>query len=166
MREIHFSGQLNETDYRSINALASRKLWAIYGFAILIFVLVDLWNGNLQESLLNPMATIVAWLPLVVGVPLFFFVQRYYVRRHWQSNKVMQRPIKGTISDEGINWEIEGILSSHIPWDLFLRYRESSNMLLVYQGVKQVFYFFPRYFANDTEWQEFRELVAKKLPRK
>jgi hypothetical protein len=99
-------------------------------------------------------------------IPVLFIVQRYYVRRHWKSNKLMQQPIKGTVSDEGLNWEVEGLLSSHVPWDLFLRYRESPDMLLIYQGINQVFYFFPRFFENESQWQEFRELVAKKLPRK
>jgi hypothetical protein len=166
MRELHFTGQLTESDYRSINALASRKMWIICGVFLLFLLILNIWNGDLQQSLLNPWVTILAWLPLVLMIPVLFIGQRYFVRRHWKSNKVMQRPIKGTASDEGINWEVEGLSSSHVPWDLFLRYRESSNMLLVYQGINQVFYFFPRYFEDDTQWQEFRELVAQKLPRK
>jgi hypothetical protein len=78
----------------------------------------------------------------------------------------MQRPCKGAISEEGINWEIEGVLSSRVPWDLCLKYRESSDMLFVYQGINQVFYFFPRYFENESKWKEFRDLVSRKLPRK
>ncbi len=75
----------------------------------------------------------------------------------------MRLPFKGKASERGIDWEIEEILSTHIPWDLFLKYRESSDFILVYQGLNQVYYFFPEYFDNETLWQEFRELVARKL---
>ena len=166
MQEIQFSGQLTETDYRSISALSARKLWIVAGGVLLVLVLFDLWNGGLRESLSDLKVAILTLLPVAVIIPVVFLSIRYSVRRHWRSNKVMQQPFKGTISEEGINWEVEGLLSSHVPWDLCLKYRESSNMILVYQGINQVFYFFPRYFANEAQWKEFRGLVARKLTRK
>ncbi len=55
---------------------------------------------------------------------------------------------------------------TRFTWDLLLKYREAPSILLIYQGLNQVFYFFPHYFADEAQWQAFRAIVATKLPRK
>ncbi len=167
MRELEFSGQLTEDDYGVISGFASRKWWTVSAVCITILIINNIWQGGgLRDTLSSPSVAILTWLPIVVFIPVVFVAQRFFVRRHWRSNKIMQRPIRGTVSEEGITWEIQGLSSAHVPWDLLLRYRQSSDILLVYQGISQVFYFFPRYFVNESQWQEFRELVARKQPSK
>jgi hypothetical protein len=70
------------------------------------------------------------------------------------------------VTDEALTWEIDGLSSNRFPWPLFLRYRASDSLVLVYQGLNQVFYFFPHFFADREQWDDFRRLVASKLPRK
>jgi hypothetical protein len=166
MQEFPFSGQLTEADYRSINRFATRRVWTVAIVLVIAIVAFNAWNGSLEESLSGLIPAILTWLPVAIIIPAFFIALKYSVRRHWRSNKIMQRPVSGTVSDEGIKWEVGGVSSSLVPWELCLKYRDSSDVLLIYQGVNQVFYFFPRYFANEAQWQEFRELVSRKLPRK
>lgn len=166
MDEIHFEGQLNEDDYRAISALASRKLWIFSGLCFIILVVYNLWSGGIQQFHSDIKVIFFTWLPIVIIIPVLFGLQRFFIRRQWRNNKILQQPVKGTISDEGIKWEIDGLSSSQMPWDLLLGYRATSSFLLVYQGLNQVFYFFPRYFSDTNKWEEFRQLVAKKLPTK
>ena len=65
-----------------------------------------------------------------------------------------------------ITWNVEGVGSGRYAWDLLLRYRESPTLLVIHQGLNQVFYFFPNYFADPSHWNDFRRIVASKLPRK
>ena len=85
---------------------------------------------------------------------------------HWRSNRILQLPVSGVVSEDEITWNIEGHSSGRFPWTLLLSYRSSESMILIYQGINQAFYFPRRYFQSEEEWASFRRIVASKLPRK
>ena len=161
MSEINFGGQLTEAEYRQIQALALRKFW---GFAAVMLAVVVAWNildfGGISNSGF--------WISIV---PPFLFVAgfwmlapRIFARRQFRSNKMIQQPMSGTISEEAFTWNISNLSSSRIPWDLLLRYRKSESLILVYQSTSQVYYFPRRYFSSDQDWIDFQGILAKKLP--
>jgi hypothetical protein len=166
MTDVAFAGQLTEADYRRLNALVARKVILAWSAALAILVAVQLWQWGWRGLVANPSWAAIVFVPLVLVMPLSLFLRRFTWRRHWRANKTLQKPVRGVVSDEGITWDVDGVASTRFTWDLLLKYREGPSILLVYQGLNQVFYFFPHYFADETQWQAFRAIVARKLPRR
>lgn len=166
MDVIRFAGQLTERDFRRISALAARRVvlaWTAF-IAVLIAVLLARWSWD--AFLDQPVYTASVFGLLMLTMPLSLALRPLLLRRHWRSNAILRRPVKGEVSDQGITWDVEGVSSNQVPWDLLLRYRESDTAVLVYVGISQFLYFLPHYFSDPTDWQRFRTLVATKLPRK
>jgi len=161
MTGITFSGQLTEAEFRTIHGLAARKFrWVIGVFVGIMSIWTYLTASNSDASL-----PIWIFLPLIYLVSMFV-VPRFALRRQWRSNKLLHEPVSGEVNEEGIIWNVTGVLQMNVTWNLLLRYRESPSLVLVYQGLNQVFYFPRRYFANENDWAEFRKLIASKLPTK
>jgi hypothetical protein len=129
-------------------------------------VAVLAWLWGWRGIAANPTWAATTFGPLLLVVPFSLLLRRVTVRRHWRNNKTLQRPVRGVISEDAIVWNVDGVGSSRFTWDLLLRYRESPALLVIYQGLNQVFYFFPDYFSDASQWNEFRRIVASKLPRK
>jgi len=166
MNEILFRGQLTEVEYANVNALAMRKLRLVVRFFGILYGLITVTSFSWEQFTEQPLASIFNWLWILLFITGGWPIHRLLVRRYWRNNKLLQKPVSGTISEEAINWNVEGLLSSRIPWDLFMKHRVSQSMILVYQGPNQVYYFPRRYFDSDTDWTEFHELVASKVPSK
>jgi len=166
MDPIPFAGQLTEADFRRVSALAGRRVvlgWTALLTAV-ITVLLTRWNWEAFWA--EPVYTGVVFGLLLLTVPISLALRPLLLRRYWRSNAILRRAIRGEASETGITWDVEGISSNHVAWDLLLRYRESRSAILVYVGLNQFFYFLPHYFGGEAEWQRFRALVASKLPRK
>jgi hypothetical protein len=163
---IPFSGQLTEADFAAAGRLASKRAWwAIRGFGLLfalILVTSKSWEGFSEQ----PLATLFVWafglMILTGGWPLTPLL----ARRHWRNNKLLQIPVSGQVSADGIDWRVEGVSSSVLPWSLFFGYRRSETMTVIYQGPNQVFCVPRRYFRDDHDWTAFNELVSERLPSK
>jgi hypothetical protein len=106
--------------------------------------------------------------PILFFVLLFAGIFGYalYVapRKILQSNKLMQAPISGEANESGILMETEHT-RSEFPWDVFLKGKIGKDIvLLLYQSI-QVTNVFPReFFATQTDWQAFPELVRQHVP--
>jgi YcxB-like protein len=166
MHPIAFAGQLTESDFRRVSALAGRRVvlgWTAL-IAILIIVLLARWSW--EAFLADPVYTVMVFGLLVLTIPISLALRPMLLRRYWRSNALLRQPIKGEASDENLAWAIEGVSSNQVPWHLLLGYRESPSAVLVYVGLNQFVPFLPRYFGDPAEWQRLRALVASKLPRK
>lgn len=171
MPGLEFSGQLSENDFKAINALIVRKGLIATVMCLLAFTILIIWNAGLRSALWDPSTGIV--ISSTFAIVSALFVKRWIARRRWGRDKILQQPIRGTVSEDGIDWGVEGFSPLHIPWDSLVRYRESAGIVLLtaYLVVSQahhfqIYYFFPGYFSGESEWQQFRELVVKELPRK
>jgi hypothetical protein len=163
--ELKFSGQLNEREYRAIVGVTARRVWIVSGTSIALLVAANLSLTGpvpLSEDLAG---AALSWLPAALVVPVLVIAHSSTVRRQWRNNRLIQMPISGMVAEDGILWNVEGVSSARLPWALLSRYREGAGGLLVYHGTSQVFYFFPRFFAGESDWQEFRRMVGMKLPR-
>jgi YcxB-like protein len=166
MTEVAFAGQLTEADYRRVNAVVARKVILAWSGGLALIILVQLWQWGWRGVLANPTWAAIVFVPLILVMPFSLLLRRFTWRRHWRANKTLQKPVRGRVSEEGITWDVDGVASTRFTWDLLLKYREAQSILLIYQGLNQVFYFFPHYFADEAQWQAFRAIVATKLPRK
>ena len=166
MNEIQFAGQLTEAEFAKVNALAMRKVRLVVRCFGIGYGLINLASASWDQFTEQPVASIFVWLWIVLFITGGWPVHRFLIRRHWRNNKLLQKPVCGTVSEEAISWNVEGLLSSRIPWDVFIRHRVSPSMILVYQGLNQVCYFPRHYFNSDNDWTEFHKLVAVKVPSK
>jgi hypothetical protein len=166
MREIAFSGQLTEGDYFRIVALTARKTWIVISGLVVVALAIYLPMGGWQALWSDPAMGWTTLAPFILWAVFMYPLLRFQVRRQWRNNKAMQQPVAGVVTEEGITWNVDGLSTARVPWSLLLRYREQPTLVLVYQGLNQVFYFFRHYFATETDWVEFRGLVASRLPRK
>jgi hypothetical protein len=164
--EVSFAGQLTEADYRRVNELFARRIIWGWSAGLALLIIVQIWQWGWRGIVGNPTWAAIVFVPLILVIPFSLVLRRFTWRRHWRANKTLHKPVKGTASEEGITWEIEGVASGRFAWDLLLKYRESPSILIIYQGLNQVFYFFPRYFSDDAQWHTFRQLVARRLTRK
>ena len=114
----------------------------------------------------DPLKALIA----IIVVGIFALVtgplHRRAVRRVWKSNMMLQQPVHGSVSEDGIQWDVHGIAQARFPWSVLHGYRDRSSFVLVYQGLNQVLYFFRTYFQTDADWATFKDLVAKRLPPK
>ena len=166
MTEVVFAGCLTEAEFRELQSLAMRKIWFVLAVIFLVLLGLNLLSGGGRTFVENPFAALATWTPVMLMIPVGIAIHRLTVRRHWKSNKILQIPVNGTVSEDEITWNVEGLSSSRLPWTLLLKYRSSESMLLIYHGVNQVLYFPRRYFQSDEEWARFQQIVASKLPRK
>jgi hypothetical protein len=166
MSEIPFAGQLTQRDFDQIQRLGLRGIRWIIIVAVLLVVVWNLGVIGPRELLAHPGRTAYTWGPFLLVVPAVGFGLRVAFRRQFQTNKVLQAPVNGVVSDEAIVWSVEGLSSMRVPWQLLLKYRASNSLVLVYQSVNQTFYFPRHYFSSQSAWDSFREMVSRKLPRK
>ena len=165
MHEIRFGGQLTEQDFRRIQAVAMRKLYAIIIVIFAIMLVMNLASGSWHLFATNPSGAFVTWLPVFLFIPAVAVIQWFVIRRHWRSNKTIHQPVHGTVSDEAITWNVEEVGSLRFDWNLLLKYRESQSLVIVFQSPNQFLYFPRHYFAGENEWEAFRSLVRAKLHR-
>ena len=166
MTEIQFAGQLTENDFRRIQSLAMRKIYAVLGAIFVLLVVMNLASGSWHQFATDPRGAFVTWLPILIFIPAMALIQSFVVRRHWRNNKTIQLPTRGGVSEEAITWNVKDVSSSRFAWDMLLKYRESDALVLVYQSLNQVLYFPRHYFATQEDWEAFRSLVRAKLRRK
>ncbi len=167
MSGIPFAGQLTERDFARINALAARKTWLTIG--AIAAAMLGAWltvGGGWREVVRDPVAASPAFVPFVLLAILIYPLQRLAIWRQWRNNKAMQQPVSGSVSEEGITWNIQGVSNAQFAWKLLLRYRASPSLILIYQGLNQVLYFFPHYFSSEQDWSTFKEIVGRHLPHK
>jgi hypothetical protein len=166
MSEIEFGGQLTEAEFGTVNALALRKLRLVVRLFGILYGFINLASFSWDQLTEQPLAYIFIWISIFLFISGGWPIDRLVVRRYWRNNKLLQKPVSGTVSEEGISWNVEGFMSSNIPWSLFMKHRVSPLMILVYQGPNQVYYFPRRYFHSDSDWIEFHKLVISKVPSK
>jgi hypothetical protein len=84
-------------------------------------------------------------------------------RKVLQSSKLLQATIMGEAKESGIRIETEHS-RSELPWDVFPKRKITKDIVLLYQSI-QVTNVFPReFFASETDWQAFVELVRQNVP--
>jgi hypothetical protein len=166
MAEIRFAGQLTERDFTRLSNLVSQKLWLGLAALLGLFTVFLFWQWGWLRIVAYPTQALTTFAPLILVLPLILLLRPLVLRRYWRNNKISQYPVSGSLSDEALTWNVEGLSSGRYPWNLMLAYRDSPSLLLVYQGPNQVFYFLPHFFADDAQWHACRTLVKSRLRRK
>lgn len=97
---------------------------------------------------------------IVMGLGLTFF-QRLLVWFSFARDKRLHDAFEAVISDSGIEVSRSNVASKY-GWNAFVRYLETKNLFLVYQG-PQVFSVFPKRAFTTEEVDAFRSLLNQRL---
>ena len=162
---IPFRGQIDVNIIRRMNqiALTPPKRFLVFGgigvLAILLTTVVPWLRGEA--------VSLEGWEPVFSVALLFLLLFAYslYVapKKLLQSNKLLQSSITGEANESGILLETEHSRSD-FPWDVFLRRKIGKDMVLLYQSIRVTNVFPREFFASDTDWQAFVDLVSQRVP--
>src|SRR6266540_2556719 len=98
------------------------------------------------------------------GILLILIFGTYFAsRQNFTSNRSLQEPIQYSFSTEGIDAVTFNTSSSHIVWASFREFAETTNYFLVFISNRQLYIFPKRFFAGNSQIEEFRALLKKSI---
>ncbi len=162
---IMFSGQLTEREFFQIQKFL---LWPILKkivFAVVALLLAFallVWH----RISLHPASFAIQFGPILLFLILFIVFLRASIRKQWQKNNLIKAHISGSANENNIEWHCGDFSQTQYRWDMFQKYRQSDNLILIFQAPNQAIFFPRSFFANDTDWARFKELVATKVTAK
>lgn len=154
---IPFQGKLSEAEIDEGIALTSQGFSRIVRIGMALLLLAyGVWVAVSAGSfILLGIATLALYLGVLIRQSLG---DRFHEMS--RTDKRFSLPLHGLVSDLGI--EVKGDGFAHfLPWSEYLYYKMSPTMVLFYRS-GAVLSLFPRtYFASNTEWQAFQQMVQR-----
>jgi hypothetical protein len=95
----------------------------------------------------------------------FSKLMEYNIKQAWQSNKLIKGEISGVIDQTEIIWK-NAYGETRYPWEILLNYRETTDIVLLYIAINQAIMVPRNFFQSEEDWQQFRQLIVEKLPKK
>ena len=90
------------------------------------------------------------------------FLRPYLAARKLWENPGVQRPLKGTITNQGITYVFpQG--ENKIGWNQFNRLQKTANLVTLVRKDGLLVVFPRNFFKSDSNWQKFNKLVASKV---
>lgn len=167
---MKFEYRLQLKDLVEANRIHSQKASLISYFClILIFLLVPLISFWSQGDISWNRIFLEVILPNAIIFTLFYglihAIQYFSIKRNFENQPSFRNEISVETTEEGL--QINTVTSeSKIKWSVYTHWKENSNLFLVYQA-PNLFNLFPkRAFASDRQVDEFREILASRLPKK
>jgi hypothetical protein len=162
---IPFRGQIDVNILRRMNrtvlTLSPRTL--ILGSVVALVVIggqVVSWlqGGAITWDGAGPVVVFVLFLVGLFGYSLYVAP-----RKLLQSNALLQSSIEGEATESGIRMETDHT-RSELPWSVFFKRKIGKDIVVLYQSI-QVVNVFPReFFATETDWEAFVDLVYQQAP--
>jgi hypothetical protein len=155
---IQFSGQYTFDQFKKAQTAASglRRPFRWMLLPIAAVILLGVGVPLVKEGMAPA-----EWLPvlvfLVLGTGVYMF-RRMTIRQNFESNRALDRPISGTIDEEGVEL-VSQYGQSRTPWPVYYQARVSKNMVLLYQSTTQALFLPREFFASDSDWDRFIEIV-------
>lgn len=165
---IQFEGSLLKEEFKEAAKLMNRRVLNKGGGHLDLWIALVALGGVLSLAGLRILFFDknigMGALVLSLGAVLFVLGMklRTAVDRAWEESQKTDTCREGNVTDEYI--EIQSAVgNSQILWTGLNGYGEYHEIILLFQG-NLAFPFSSRFFKNNEEWQEFRNLVARKLP--
>ena len=90
------------------------------------------------------------------------FLRPYFAARKLWDQPGTQRPLKGTVSNQGITYMLpEG--ENIILWVRFNRLQKIETLITLVRKDGLLVIFPRRFFKSESEWQKFNKLVDQKV---
>ena len=165
--QINFQGQYDRNLFFKAVALANRQpknrqrllsfllVIAIGSLGVIVYRIIT--SGNLLENVVYLAAAI--FMGGLVGQIL---LRPYFVARKMWENPGTQRPLKGTVTDQGITYQLpEG--ENFIAWARFNRLQQTNDLLTLVRNDGLLVVFPQGFFRGQSEWQKFVKLAGSKV---
>lgn len=175
--EIPIGGEFTEQDVKRAISLGYPTWYQPFRIDLTLLMAWPLLYGlvpsiqSIAEGDVPPGPALLLLLPLLLVVlVLAAFVYALWVLPLRQARRIQDTPLcqgtfSGVASDESFVLGNEAAASS-VRWDSFVQYRMSDDMVLLYQN-KNAYSMVPRsFFANDSDWQNFRDHIRATVPKK
>lgn len=171
--EIEFQGQYDKDTILRAVKLANKPSKGVFllriGLAVLILcIFVAYLISIASKDSLSSFEMFRSGRHLItIPVLLYFLLQPYISSRQTASslwkNPVMQKPLQGVISAQGIAYVSSSTGRRETGWDKFAKKQMTDN-LIVLLTADGVLYFFPRYFfKTDNDWRVVVQWVNSKV---
>lgn len=171
--EIEFQGQYDKTILFKAVSLANkpskRNTTIRIGLTILFLAIYIAYfiNVGSKETLSSFDILKVGRHLIALPVIAYFFLQpyisSYFAASSLWKNPIMQKPLAGAISSQGIAYISSTKERQEIAWGSFAKKQMSEN-LIVLLTADGVLSFFPRhFFKTDDDWQRVKQWVDFKV---
>jgi len=159
-----FEGTFTEEDYLNANKLHRRnsRTWRwLYILLVTELFLLFLYCFLVQR-----------WTPALIGVLLavvmilyMLYYLPYRLRKLFRQMKDLHRPFTITVDEAGTHIRNE-MGEAKRPWDIFLKWMENEDILILYHS-DLTFSMFPRRYMTEESAQFIREQLGKNnIPKK
>jgi YcxB-like protein len=124
-------------------------------------ILPDMSNGTMSASdygFLSVFLFLLSFFWLHQHFPRFSPTKRWAISRAWKRTVQMQRPINLSITETGIDFQIQG-LQDFRQWQHYTGFRETKEMFLLYYS-ESLYHILPkRVFSSSEQMGQFRDLL-------
>jgi hypothetical protein len=166
--QINYAGRVSKDDFWRALSLHNMQQYRVYRW--IMFgggVLLALWGIYLtiQDSLESDEAIRYAYfgaLILLVAMTLPMWNSFLQWSSYNQKGNLYRNNVFGLIDDTGIT--INGPdVSMSFRWSAYDNYRDSKDILMLYQGKNHFDLFTPSMFSNQEEWEKFVSFAKGKV---
>jgi len=165
--EISFRGQYDKDLFYKAVVLANQPVRSrrTMNYFVLVFVFaagVVLVRQVIESGDVLSNAGYLALLMIVSALTLRPIIQPRLAARTLWSNPAVQKKLKGTITNQGLNYVLANG-QNRILWENINRVRQRPALVTLITITGLLLVFPKRFFKNDADWNRFNKLIEKKI---
>jgi hypothetical protein len=168
--ELKLDGSLSKDEFLQAVKLGNHPIAKNSQFKMDLWALLLLAGGaiiaiSVGEIIVNPDYYLLALLGATIGAILVTvgLKVRAAISQIWDKNEAIRACREGLVTDEYI--ELRNLAGqSRLQWSALSGYGEIQDIIVLYQGVTLALPITKRFFGTETEWLQFKSLVAERLP--
>jgi hypothetical protein len=155
---MKIEGTITERDYVKARNLAmkSRPWVTMIGTALLVFYCIAIF---VQEDYIFLIFTVV---PVVCVLSGLWLIRRRKLKQAYQQDTLFQTSFICIFDDNGLKAQDE-YGSSNLPWYVFHKWRENTELFLLYPSDLRFHVFPKRFFDSPESINEFRRFAQEKI---
>jgi hypothetical protein len=163
--EIPFAGQITQTDYLQAQALHGKASKAPFVLGtIFVFMVIAAGVSSFSEpAIVGSALPVIAFLAILTAAS--WWGPRFQAIYSWKNNKTFQKPFSGTITPDRIHFDTT-YSESNMSWEVYVHYKQSPTMMLLYQSPNLMNIFPKKFFKSDPDWEAFIKLVQENVPER
>ena len=158
---MEFETQLTGDDLHRAMLLHSRlrhlTIFALAATLVLASVITFVLHLSGLGILL---AAVVLFILLRRAVTRFVFMPEWELRGY-SRQKMLQAPLQVCVSEGGLQF-VNQYGNVHLTWDRFIGWKEDAQLFLLYQSPSIYFVIPKRSFPDESQRQQFMELLTRK----
>jgi hypothetical protein len=164
--QINYAGKISKDDFFKALLLHSMQQYRLYiGIMSVGAILLVLWGVYSIGSPASDETIRYAYfgaLILIAAATFPRWVPFLQLSAYNQKGNIYRNNVFGSVNDTGITINSSEINVS-FQWSVFDNYRDSKDILILYQGKSYFYWFIPSMFSNLEEWEKFASFAKEKV---